>query len=438
MIFFGLIIFLLLVLALGYLTLLCWPEADRQPVLALSGALGGGLIAWQLLLMVFIFKLSLGFWCLYLIGTELALLAIYHRWRGQRILPKLVLPQITGTTNSCLLLCILIVLVLALVRAWTNPLLAFDALVVWAYRVKILYYHQADLFNPDSLVFWLGLAKSNYPWHLSLLAWLQAFLTGGVSNTLINFLPWCYYAGLLATVYAMAKDKLSQTWSLALVLLVATMPLLFYHSYNFYADLSMSFYIALTCLVWRRWLGNQSIPTLSLTAVLSGLALMVKSEAIFFIGTLFVLSLIKLWQDRTKLIKIWPLALGLALYLPWVLWLTIHHLGISNVASGLGWHPQVTSYILKAFFSAQSWHLWWYLFALTLSIGWSAISKQSPFRYLLAWFTFSLSAFLALYYFTETYQYALDNTAFSRNMLIFIAPSAALIIDSLHAWFKSD
>ncbi len=434
MIFLGLIIFLVLILSLGHLLLLFWPEVNQSPRLALAFALGGSVITWQLFIIKFIFHLPLNIWSIGLFVSELIILAALHYRRGIKFLPRFTLPKFDNQLNKLLFAVILLVILLSLLRVFTNPLLVFDSLATWAYRVKILYYHQADLLNPEALTFWSGLSKSNYPWHLSLLAWFQALLTGSFSNTLINFLPWCYYSGLLVSIYALAKDKLSQTWSLVLTLLVAMMPLLFYHSYSFYADLPLAFYIAVLCLVWRRWLTDRSSTTLLLVAGLAGSALLLKSEAIFFITPLVFLSSLKLWRDGSHFKTFWPLGLTLAVYSPWLLWLITHRLGISNVAAGLGWHPQVTTYIFSAFFSAASWHLWYYLVMLMLMLTWTTVSKQAAFKYCFACFVLSLSCFLGLYYCTETYQYAIDNTAFSRNMLLFIGISAAILIDCLASW----
>lgn len=436
MIFLGLIIFLVLILSLGHLLLLFWPEVNQSPRLALAFALGGSVITWQLFIIKFIFHSPLNIWSISLFVSELIILAALHYRRGIKFLPHFTLPKFDNQLNKLLFAVISLVILLSLLRAFTNPLLVFDALATWAYRVKILYYHQADLFNPEALTFWANISKSNYPWHLSLLSWFQTLLTGTFSNTLINFLPWCYYVGLLAAIYALAKDKLSQTWSLALTLLVATMPLLFYHSYSFYADLPLAFYIAVLCLVWRRWLTDRSSAALLLVAGLAGSALLLKSEAIFFVAPLVCLSLLKLWQDKSPFKSFWPLGLTLAVYGPWLLWLTAHRLGISNVASGLGWHPQVTPYIFSALFSAASWHLWWYLVALMLLLTWTAVTKRLIFKYCLAFLVLSFSCFLALYYFTQTYQYVVDNTALSRNIIILIPLSAAVLIDCLASWFN--
>lgn len=46
MIFLGLIIFLVLILSLGHLLLLFWPEVNQSPRLALAFALGGSVITW--------------------------------------------------------------------------------------------------------------------------------------------------------------------------------------------------------------------------------------------------------------------------------------------------------------------------------------------------------------------------------------------------------
>lgn len=436
MIIFSLIIFILLVLSLGWLVLLFWPEKDRIAALALSFILGGGMMSLQLFIARFILRLELGNWCVWLFLLEVLALFFYHHKQGKQPLPIFKTDMVFSKVDLTLITLIAGAVILSLIRVWTHPLVTFDALAVWAYRVKILYYHQPDLFNPDTVSFWATLNKVNYPWHLSLLGWLQAHLTGGVSETLINFLPWCYYSSLLLSIYAMAKDKLSRMWSLALVLAVATMPLVFYHSYNFYADLPLASCLAAVCLVWRRWLSNKSASALSLALLLSGLALLIKTEAIFFVGALITLSIFRIYQNRLQKNYLWLAFITCIIALPWFGWLAANHLGVSNVAPGLGWHPQVISNIFLGLFIAQSWHIWWYIVIIMAAVSWGTVSKENIFRYNLAWFVLSFSLFLILYFFTETYQFVLDNSALSRNYILFIPLSVGLAIDCLSAWFK--
>ncbi len=429
-----LLLFALLIIILGYGVLLFLPVSSRQPALALSFALGGGLITFQLFVARFYLHLNLGYWSLYLIIAEAIALFVWHFYRRSLVWPAFW-SRPNNLLDSILTGALFLAGGLSLLRVFARPLIDYDALGVWSRRVQILYYHQSDLFNSASSVFWSMLAKPNYPWHLSLLAWLQTQVTGQFSISLINFLPWCYYLGLISTVYALVKEKLSRSWSLFLALLIATMPLVFQHSYSFYADLPLAFYLGASLLVWRRWLVNLNKADLCLAAALAGFALTVKSEAIFFVGPFVALTLLWLWKQSLLKAQARSLAL-LGPGLLWLIWLALQHLGVSNVAAGLGWHPEVLSKIRDAFFVAQSWQLWWYLVLVMLVLTWRNLIKSKSFIFSALWFILSFGCFLILYCFTETYLYALDDTAFSRNLLLFLPLSASLLSDALSSWFN--
>jgi hypothetical protein len=241
---------------------------------------------------------------------------------------------------------------------------------------------------------------------------------------------------LLLTLYHLAKGKLSQLWSLALVLVVAVMPLIFYHSYNFYADLPLAFYLAIIMLVWRRWLVSNSTADLYLVAILSGLSLHVKSEAVFFVATLACLTVIKDFKASSILKSLLPLSLTAILYAPWFIWMKLHHLGLNNVGGGLAWHGEVGGAIVSGAFVAASWQLWFYLLGLVIVMAWSSLVRQQLFIYTALWSLVNLLVFLGLYYFTPAYQYVLDNSALSRNFILLIPLSFALLVDGLAAWFK--
>jgi len=436
MIIFSLIIFLILVLALGWLVLFFWPEIDRQAILPTSFIIGGGLISLQLFIAKFLFKLMLGNWCVWLILIEVLALFYWHHKRGKRPIPNVVMADFFSKTDLFLITLIAGVVVLSLVRVWTNPLVTYDALAVWAYRVKVLIYHQSDFFNPNTVSFWANTKGMDYPWHLSFLGWLQSHLMGGVKDTLLNFLPWCYFVMLLSAVYSMAKEKLSRMWSLALVLSVATLPLIFYHSYNFYADLPLATYLAVILLVWRRWLVNKSGSTLLLVTVLSGLTVLVKYEAIFFIGCLFLVSGYVVWRENKSIKSLWPFLVAIALTGPWYLWKIINYKLANTASIGWSWHPEVTNNIFSTLFVSQSWHIWWYILIVMLVITWTKVRHDKNFLYGLIWFSLSLLVFLGLYYFTYVYQFVVDNTAVGRNFILFIPLSLGLLIDALDSWFK--
>jgi hypothetical protein len=195
------------------------------------------------------------------------------------------------------------------------------------------------------------------------------------------------------------------------------------------------FYLGASLLVWRRWLVNLNKADLCLAAMLAGFALTVKSEAIFFIGPFVALTLFWLWKQSLLKAQAWSLAL-LGPGLLWLIWLALQHLGVSNVAAGLGWHPEVLSKIRDAFFVAQSWQLWWYLVLVMLVLTWRNLINDKLFIFSATWFILSFGCFLILYCLTETYLYALDDTAFSRNLLLFLPLSASLLSDALSSWFN--
>jgi hypothetical protein len=420
----------------GWHLLLLWPEYDRRFPVVLSWALGAPVITLQLFVIRFLGGWSLGWWAVVLVWAEIILLNLWHKHKKRFVWPTIKKEtQFTRVEFGAIFVlgCLLMAL---LVQVWSTVVINYDAVAVWALRVKILWFNQSGLFDANSASYWFNLSKSNYPWHLSLLGWLETLIIGDYKENWINVIPLLYFLGLLATVYSIAREKLERSWSLVVVILIASMSLVFYHASNFYADLPLTFAIGATILVWRQWLVNREKSTLYLTTVLGALTLSFKTEALVFIGLLALLTIVKLIIDKSYKQLVQALALFAVICLPGYYWIINHHLGLRNSAPGLGWHPQTIEPMLTGIFASQNWHLWWFLVLAFFMTAVAKLWRQVVYRYSLALAILMLVAILAIFLFTEAYIFAVGNETFSRTFMVMIPISVVILTDSLNIMFK--
>jgi|GEM_PF-1855517 len=432
-----LFIFVALIWLYGWQLLLLWPESDRAHPAVLAWALGGSAITLQLFIIKFILGWPLDWRCLVYLLVGMIALHCYHRLRHKQVWPKLQLVRFSRL-QWALLIMISAIASIQVVHVWATPIINFDAVADWALRMKGLWFHQADLFNPTTWSHWQTLGKGNYPWHLSLLGWLLNFCTGAYQASWLNLIPWLYYVGLLGACYGLARERLDRSWSLGIVLMVAMMPLIAYHGSNYYADLPLTFYVAVILLVWRTWLSTQTDSSLWLTVIIGALALSLKIEALIIVGLIGALTMFKLWQRRawSLLIKV-VVVFGL-LASPWYLWLWSHGLSLRNIAPGLAWHGNALKPIASSLFASQNWHLWWYLVALALAFSFTKLWRQVVSRDSVILFALLFLVIVIIFTMTEAYVFALGNETLSRTLMWLVPVSVAVLSDALAIIFSSN
>ena len=246
-------IFFISILILGYLSSLFLEK--NKPLLyrlALSYGLGIYFITMQIFVCLFIFRLNFS---ILIFGSvlwlEMICFALYARKRGVLRMKELKnikarnFSFVSGlkTKEAIMILLILIQLIFIFSNALTRPTAGFDGLAMWAYKAKVLFYEKQVNFNRDDFLYLGGGGHRNYPWLVPLSQfWLHA-ISGEYNDLAVNFIFVFFFMGALILIYYFLKDYIGKFRGLVFVFFASTMPLFFYHGFNAYADLVLSFFV---------------------------------------------------------------------------------------------------------------------------------------------------------------------------------------------------
>ena len=428
MILFKLSIYFLSILAPGYLVLLIFNKEKLKflQLTALAYGLGSFFITIQLFLYLFIFRLHFSWWFFagYIIEIILLTLLVFKRvnlavllsfnykfWRHIKVKEAIVI------------FLIIIQILFIFSNALARPTVVYDSVAMWTMKAKTLFTENQVNFNPDSPTYLSSSHHRNYPWHVPLMSYWLFNVLGEFNDLLVNLIFVSYFICLLIVCYCFIKEYISKFYSLIFVFFLSSMPLVFYHGFNAYADLTLSFYVLISFVYLFKWLEAQESRYLVYSGIFSGIACFVKNEAIIFIiASLLIIALniviSRNWQ-RAKHLFHYVFFVILSI-LPWLVFKATHNLDISNVKEGFGFYPDVLKSLFGALFTSNSWNIWWFIVIISIIVNFKNIIKNKEL--ILGWLFlfFSLAGFLILYLFTEEYQYALNNTAISRNILTLI------------------
>lgn len=430
------ILFFLSVFIPGILAEKLWLKS-REPFLfklSLAWGLGAVLITLELFSVFFVSKLKINLFAFYLFITAESALLLYliikHKINFKFPALKFNFPKINISTTVIFILILMQIILLGF-NALARPPIAYDNLAMWQYKPKILFYENQINFNIKNYAYLGGGGHINYPWQTPLLSyWLYANL-GEFNDLAGNLINLIYYLSILITIYYFLKKYLSAPVSLLFVWLVTTMPLLFYHAYNGYADLILSYYLLLAFIFLFYWLENGETKQLSTAGIFFSCALFVKNDASVFAIAGLIIILIKLFLIDRKFMaavksgSLYLLAIAWPL-LPWLFIKIKYHLAFSNVEPGLAYHGEVWQNIYWSLFLNSSFNIWWFVVIISFLANIIKIKKQN--NLFLAWLflIFCFAGLIMLYLFTEEYRFAIDNTALSRNFLTLVPISVAL------------
>lgn len=433
---FKLLIYFLSIIIPGYLMLRLILKRENLSLLLsffLAYGLGSYFITIQLFIYLFIFRLKFYLPSFYLIVLLESIILLFWAKKRKYLLFKLSSPNFKlfriKLRELIFILLILFQCIFLVSNALVRPVISYDSLAMWSFKAKTLYYERTVDFNPENYLYLGGGGHINYPWHIPLLQyWLHVNL-GEYNDLLVNFIFVFYFLGSLAVIYYFLKRYIGIFQSLVFTFLLSSMPLFFYHGYNAYADLPLSFYILLSFVFLYLWLSRQNrLKYLFLSGVFLGISYWTKDTAILIIlpclATLFLYYLMGRVKIRSILLYVIFIILPV---LPWIIFKFSHRLDISNVGWQIGFHPEVLKSFAGSLISSNSWNIWWFIVILSFIIFIKKIyiNKNLLFSWL---FLFSsLASLLAVYLFTERYLYAVDYTAIVRNIMI-IVPTSVLVV----------
>jgi len=302
-------------------------------------------------------------------------------------------------------------------RAISQPAASFDSLSMWSFKAKAIFFQSSVDFNADSPLYLGGGGHINYPWQIPLLQYWLSFNVGAYDDLRTNWIFIIYFFALLAVMFSFFKERLGYFQAIILSFFFFSLPLVFYHASNAYADLPLALYLVLAAVYFYRWLESKRREEAVLAGVFLGLSFWIKDAAILFLPAFIPAAWLGAGRRlfcRQILGSILAAVLAAA---PWLAFKAAYGLGFANVAPGLVFHPAALLSLLASMFVSYSWNIWWFivLFFALLSLRQWPRNRGLVFTWSL--FFFSWLILMLVFVFTNAYQYASDQTAVSRSLI---------------------
>lgn len=424
--FLALFLYFLSILLPGFFLVSFLNIKKKYMLIALSYGLGSSLIASELFIYFFILRLSFSFYLYILMFLQaiICLILIIKNNKDQEkgITSRWKLSEIF--VAGLIVVCILF----SVFQAVTKPPIAYDAVANWSKRAKILLRDGNVNFIKNSDNYLVVPANASYPWQTSLSEyWLRQLGSGEV---LVNIIPLGYYICIILALYFCFMHRLNRFSSIALVFLFASMPLIFYHSFNTYADLPLSYFLLISMILLTQWLNDKTPVLLYFSGIFIGMGLFVKNEGIFAIfAWLLSLVLIKFLYGKKISVKLLFKTLGFLVgsIILWLGFKQVLHLGFSSFSLSNNFHTEVFSSLATTLFVHNSWNIWWFIFLIIVILKLKYIYKNRELWPLCLFFLVLFILTISVFLFTEYYQYALNFSAIERTMIPLIPISILLI-----------
>lgn len=321
-----------------------------------------------------------------------------------------------------------------------RPVMQFDALSNWAWKAKILFYQPHEFFTKTSELF-LGGVHPNYPFVIPLIMAGIYYLFGQVNDMVVGLFFALHFVILIGFIYWSLKSlgaqppkrfsKKQRTFALVFTALLSTIPLLSYHGFSSYADLPLTLYFTIASIFLFKYMAVQPRTYyLVIAGIFAGLSTLAKNEGLMLSAVLFIVFILYTWKThyrgRVPIVTIvkqftFFIVPFLILFLPWFAFKLYFGLGYSNVPGPLftGFHLEVVPAFLQQIFLSNSFHIWPGIFLIILFFK-APLVFSRPYVYILLIIFGVVCAYLIIYIFTPSYEFALAGTIIGRNILTII------------------
>ena len=279
------------------------------------------------------------------------------------------LSALEWTSLAVVGLCIVIVFA----DAFSQPLLAFDARAIWAFKAKVLYFEQG-IYNEAFLDADRLHAKTRYPQLIPLAETFIASASGGFNEQAFKLLFPCFYVSLILLVGSELSRAFNGRYALLSTSLFASLPVFTIYANggaaSGYADLPLAFYVTALTIRLFRGLQEGSSGNLRLALLFTSLTVFTKTEGLALVLVVFLATALAAWLLYGLAIRsLWPLLLtalgGLLCLAPWFLYQAklpvvdedfAKLLTLRNLVGGLNRLPYILRSLGKEFFLKP--HLW--------------------------------------------------------------------------------
>ncbi|MEI6528859.1 MAG: hypothetical protein WCN88_00440 [Candidatus Falkowbacteria bacterium] len=420
----------------GYLTL--WCIKTRRPLANLLNlALGYGLGSFFVTLLYFtaVFWMHMAaslslWWLVCLIISLLSGFFIFFRHGIQATETKNI-KEIKTTKRQKIIILIIIAFVVVnsvslISSTLVRPVATFDSLSMWSGKAKTLYFNNKLDFNPDSQYFLGGGGHNNYPWQIPLMQLGLSLNFGGYNDLYTNFIFLAFFIALLILVHSFLFRITNFYKATILTFFLFSLPLVFYHGFNSYADLALSFYITGSLIYLFKWLEFKNRADYYLSISFFAAAFFVKDAALLYLPAFFAIFFYQILKKEIKKYECFRYFISsFCLLLPWIFFKFMWNLSYSNSGSGLNmiFPVKLILSFLGSLFVSYSWNIWIFIAILVFIIKFKKIINDKLAFSAWIFVGISIISLILAFSFAAVSQYAYDQTALSRTMMPLIISS---------------
>lgn len=216
-------------------------------------------------------------------------------------------PESASAIDKVLLVLIAIPILLAFITALAPPT-AKDTLLYHFAVPKAFVAQGSSAFIDGNIASFLSLGMEMHNVWAMLLGGVFSVRAGEVAAgaAMFMFLP------LLAmAIFGWARELgIERRWALIAVLIVATVPTVFYVASSAYVDVGLALYVTLAIYALCRWWNQPSFGWAAMMAIFLGAALSVKLTTVFVIAAFALVILLKLRAVKERKQNLKPLIIG--------------------------------------------------------------------------------------------------------------------------------
>lgn len=252
-----------------------------------------------------------------------------------------------------------------------------------------------------------------------------------------------FFACIIVLLYSSLRRTNSRIHSLAFSFLFSSIPLAVYHGAIAYADLPIALFYTASVIFLYRYIKENNMPFLFLSAVLAAIAAWTKNEGLplLFINMAILLSFYfkaeSLGAKQKIKLSAAYMIIGISSFLSWDIFKRFagfpasadHMPRISELLANSDRLSVIITRFFERMFFSGNWHVLWLAVLLAVLFN---FRKAFSFPRLALTAALGLNILLLgfIYYSTSSYRFLLDGTALNRTLLIFV-PLAVLLIGEL-------
>ncbi len=366
--------------------------------------IGLGCISYlQFTLYLFNFKINIQTIGLIVLPALTVLLYLYFKF-GNKIIRKASGVRKLELSEKLVILGLLIQTCWILFSALPMPVQSYDSVANFSLKAKILYFNGGI---PEGFFNWseAAVAHPDYPLLLPFyMTWVYHCI--GFNDIMISKIMPVLYLAFLGLLYALLVKFLPRKYSLTAVFFLGTIPQMTRYATIMYADLALAAFITGAFIYLMLYFQDKQRAYLVNSAVLFGISVWVKNEAIIFLVVFFISLIVNLAlsKDKGKLLRYMILACAVIFLVasPWLIFkfyyigtansdINLKVLTLSRFLQNLKDSPVLLLELQREVFNPKKWNLLWVIVITVLAWKRKQLWKGIPAY--VAFFIF-LSVFL--------------------------------------------